>query len=171
VSCRSSMESRERAKPHFGHSAICWARNRTLTAVRATSGTEIARQPAVNRRATIEFWQNVKEHVRYCQCDTALLLATSRPDFEGVQPGLPQPWALRSLIPLACSVVCQTFVKGVSLFMTFSSIFLNFSSPTRSSSTSTRVGATRVEQIKPLLNSQWVDWRVKYGRQPGEANT
>jgi hypothetical protein len=23
----------------------------------------------------------------------------------------------------------------------------------------------------PLLNSQWVDWRVKYGRQPGEANT
>jgi CPA1 family monovalent cation:H+ antiporter len=25
--------------------------------------------------------------------------------------------------------------------------------------------------ISPLLNSQWVDWRVKYGRQPGEANT
>jgi hypothetical protein len=26
-------------------------------------------------------------------------------------------------------------------------------------------------KILPLLNSQWVGWRVKYGRQPGEANT
>ncbi|MEM5461080.1 hypothetical protein VSR69_40700 [Paraburkholderia phytofirmans] len=28
-----------------------------------------------------------------------------------------------------------------------------------------------VSTFSPLLNSQWVDWRVKYGRQPGEANT
>jgi AcrR family transcriptional regulator len=26
-------------------------------------------------------------------------------------------------------------------------------------------------RLRPLFNSQWVGWRVKYGRQPGEANT